>query len=586
MNTHNAAGIEAAARLGAQRVTLARELSVLEIAHLAEVADGYGMEVESFAHGALCVCYSGQCFMSSLIGGRSANRGLCAQACRCPTRCTTWRCARTCPRRASICCPAALCAIDLLPELVEAGVTSFKIEGRMKSPEYVFAVTQTYRAVLDRTLAERAAGSGKDVRAAEDEHRTLAEAFSRGFTTAYLENQRGNDIMSYGRPNNRGVFVGRVTSAKNGVATVAAERPLAPGDVLEFWTNKGHFAYTLDQVSLDKQGNVRMAPDRPVGKGDRVFRVRSAEAAFEDDVFEPRVAVTGRVVLRIGQPLRVEFSLAPSAAARHPERSEAQPSEVEGSRAATAHTPPIGAAEGVAIEPARTKPVTVDDVRAHVDRLGQTPFLLESLEVELDEGVGIGFSQLHRVRAAALDDLAQQLLAPTRNRALPRVRERTALAPARPRGVRIAAWARILPAHARRSGQALTSSTCLRSTTSAARPWWWANVLPLQSKRAIRSRPSWRCQLLNTTRFRARARRPSTSILGATSSQASLCSWRIWPASCAPPSWDARSKYLAAHPHHESAIARSGRRAGSAPGVAVARAHAGPDRRHRRRCTG
>ena len=101
---------------------------------------------------------------------------------------------------------------------------------------------------------------------------------------------------------------------------------------------------------------------------------------------------------------------------------------------------------------------------------------------------------------------------------------------------------RILPAHARRSGQALTSSTCLRSTTSAARPWWRANVLPLQSKRAIRSRPSWRCQLLNTTRFRARARRPSISILGATSSQASLCSWRIWPASCAPPSWDARSK--------------------------------------------
>ena len=300
MNTHNAAGIEAAARLGAQRVTLARELSVLEIAHLAEVADGYGMEVESFAHGALCVCYSGQCFMSSLIGGRSANRGLCAQACRLPYTLHNVALRKNLPAPGEhLLSPQDLCAIDLLPELVEAGVTSFKIEGRMKSPEYVFAVTQTYRAVLDRTLAERAAGSGKDVRAAEDEHRTLAEAFSRGFTTAYLENQRGNDIMSYGRPNNRGVFVGRVTSAKNGVATVAAERPLAPGDVLEFWTNKGHFAYTLDQVSLDKQGNVRMAPDRPVGKGDRVFRVRSAEAAFEDDVFEPRVAVTGRVVLRI-----------------------------------------------------------------------------------------------------------------------------------------------------------------------------------------------------------------------------------------------------------------------------------------------
>ena len=152
MNTHNAAGIEAAARLGAQRVTLARELSVLEIAHLAEVADGYGMEVESFAHGALCVCYSGQCFMSSLIGGRSANRGLCAQACRLPYTLHNVALRKNLPAPGEhLLSPQDLCAIDLLPELVEAGVTSFKIEGRMKSPEYVFAVTQTYRAVLDRT---------------------------------------------------------------------------------------------------------------------------------------------------------------------------------------------------------------------------------------------------------------------------------------------------------------------------------------------------------------------------------------------------------------------------------------------------
>lgn len=424
MNTHNAAGIEAAAKLGAQRVTLARELSIPEIAHLAEVADGFDMEVESFAHGALCVCYSGQCFMSSLIGGRSANRGLCAQACRLPYTLHNMALRKNLPAPGEhLLSPQDLCAIDLLPQLVDAGVTSFKIEGRMKSPEYVFAVTQTYRAVLDRTLAERAAASGKDVRATDDEHATLAEAFSRGFTTAYLENQRGNDIMSYGRPNNRGVFVGRVLSAKNGIATIAAERTLVAGDVLEFWTNKGHFAYTLDQVSLDAQGNVRVSPDRPVGKGDRVFRVRSAEAAFEDDTFEPRVPVTGRAVLRIGQPLRVEFSLAEGAT----------PNE----GAATV----VGAAEGDPIEPARTKPVAADDVRAHIDRLGQTPFELASLDVELDEGVGIGFSQLHRVRAAALDDLAERLLASTRDRALPRVQERTAPAPARPRGVRIAAWA-------------------------------------------------------------------------------------------------------------------------------------------------
>lgn len=445
MNTHNAADIEAAARLGARRVTLARELSLAEIAHLSEVADGLGMEVETFAHGALCVCYSGQCFMSSLIGGRSANRGLCAQACRLPYTLHNKAQRKNLPSPGDhLLSPQDLCAIDLLPELVRAGVASLKIEGRMKSPDYVFAVVGVYRAVLDRVLAARdaacksgadvdGAGGGADgrswaddpsVRATDDERRALAEAFSRGFTTAYLEGKRGNDIMSYGRPNNRGVLVGRVASVKNGVAAIAAERTLARGDVLEFWTNKGHFAYTLDEVVFDRDGNVRVSPNRPVGKGDRVFRVRSAQAAYEDDPQLPRVSVRGLAKLRLGKPLRVEFSLAPKAA----------------QRMGTDVLDIVGAAEGEAVESARTKPVTVEDVRVHIDRLGQTPFELTELEVELDEGAGVGFSQLHRVRAAALEDLCGKLLAGSRDRALPRVSARPAPPPARPRGCRIAVW--------------------------------------------------------------------------------------------------------------------------------------------------
>lgn len=426
MNTHNAAGIEAAARLGARRVTLARELSLAEIAHLAEVAHGFDMDVETFAHGALCVCYSGQCFMSSLIGGRSANRGMCAQACRLPYELRNKALRKSLPSPGDhLLSPQDLCAVDLLPELVQAGVASLKIEGRMKSPEYVFAVTSVYRAVLDRVLAWRAQGCvGEAPRANDDEQRALAEAFSRGFTTAYLEGERGNDIMSYGRPNNRGVFVGRVASAKGGVATVAAERELVRGDVLEFWTNKGHFAYTLDSVELDREGNVRVSPERPVGKGDRVFRVRSAAVAFEDDAFEPRVPIVGRAVLKIGEPLRVEFSLAPRAAVRASAASEA-----------------LAVAEGEVVEAARTKPVSADDVRAHIDRLGQTPFTIERLDIDLDDGVGVGFSQLHRVRAAALDELVDLLLEGDCNRALPRVAVRETPQPARPKGLRIAAWA-------------------------------------------------------------------------------------------------------------------------------------------------
>lgn len=433
MNTHNAAGIEAAAKLGARRVTLSRELSLAEIEHLSGVAAGLDMEVETFAHGALCVCYSGQCFMSSLIGGRSANRGLCAQACRLPYELHNRAQRKDLPSPGEhLLSPQDLCAIDLLSELVEAGVASLKIEGRMKSADYVFAVTSAYRAALDRVLAA-SQGSSSDaesasLRATPEEQRSLEEAFSRGFTTAYLTGQRGNDIMSYGRPNNRGVFVGRVASLRDGVAAIAAEEELHEGDVLEFWTNKGHFAHTLGPLERDKAGNVRTSPQRAVGKGDRVFRVRNAAAGFADDPLAPRVPVSGTVKLRIGEPLYMEFRLAEGADAVTKSGGSPLPESV-------------GSAEGPVVEAARTKVVTAEDVRAHVDRLGQTPFLLAELSLELDEGVGIGFSQLHRVRADALEALSACVLAPYRDRILPRVQDRERHAPAQTQGCTVAAWA-------------------------------------------------------------------------------------------------------------------------------------------------
>ena len=187
MNTHNLAGIEAAARLGASRVTLARELSLGEIELLSRAAAERGMEVETFAHGALCVCYSGQCFMSSLIGGRSANRGMCAQACRLPYELRAGKDGEALPAPGEhLLSPRDLCSVDLLPELVRAGAASLKLEGRMKSPDYVHAVTSVYRAVLDRVLAADAAGAADALRATDEERRVRAEAFSRGLTTAFL----------------------------------------------------------------------------------------------------------------------------------------------------------------------------------------------------------------------------------------------------------------------------------------------------------------------------------------------------------------------------------------------------------------
>ena len=493
MNTHNEAGIEAAARLGAKRITLARELSLAEIANLAHAAAERGMEVEAFAHGALCICYSGQCFMSSLIGGRSANRGMCAQACRLPYTLRNGKTGKDLPAPGDhLLSPQDLSSIDVLPDLVRAGVSSLKIEGRMKSPEYVFAVVSAYRSALDRALSacrssecpgtactcganeasvpvedapaaagvtpDSTAGTAPDpassYQATEGEHRALAEAFSRGFTTAYLEGRRGNDIMSYGRPNNRGVFIGRVTSVKNGVAAVSVDCPLVVGDVVEFWTNRGHFACTVREVRSDRRGNVLLSPDRPVGKGDRVFRVRSAEAAFEDDDREPRVAVEGFARLRIGEPLVVGFRLAPSPANARLARAigrrtvdvdgvgTPQGSEGEAPESPASILRSMSASvEGDVVEAARTRAVSQADVRDHIDRLGQTPFFLASLEVDMDEGVGIGFSKLHHARAAALDALRSAIVAPTVERRLPRIDRRPAIVPARPHGVTIAALA-------------------------------------------------------------------------------------------------------------------------------------------------
>lgn len=449
MNTHNLAGVRAAARLGTERITLAREVSLDEIALLCAAAAEEGMEVEVFAHGALCVCYSGQCFMSSMIGGRSANRGMCAQACRLPYELQNKALQKSLPSPGDhLLSPQDLCTVDRVDDLVAAGVASLKIEGRMKSPEYVFAVTSVYRKALDAALA-------KENAAITDADRDrLADAFSRGFTTAYLDGKRGNDIMSYQRPNNRGLFLGRVDEVRDGAAYLKSAHALAEGDVLEFWTRKGNGTLTLGPVRTDKKGRYHLPLEgktRTVKAGDRVFRVRSAGAVFVDDVREPRVPLVGTATLHIGEPLRVEFRPAVVADLRDAGFAEsdyrafdalhdAARTSLAVARRLQAAFPEAahGAAEGAPVEAARTRAVSFDDVAAHIDRLGNTPYQLVNLTIDMDDGIGIGFSALHGVRAAALDVLTEVLTAEGHGRTLSRTTPREPLPAARPTGCRVA----------------------------------------------------------------------------------------------------------------------------------------------------
>lgn len=422
MNTHTKDAIVAEAALGAKRVTLARELSLAELADLSHFAAEIGMETECFAHGALCVCYSGQCFMSSMVGGRSANRGMCAQACRLPYELRNKALRKPLDTPGDhLLSPKDLCTAEIIPELIHAGVSSLKIEGRMKSPEYVSCVTRVYRDILDRFYAWAQVQIDDGVsesdfdwanapRATDEDLQDLSDAFSRGFTTAYLREERGNEMMGYGRPNNRGNFAGRIASVKGSRIEIDPTLRLVEGDVIEFWTSKGHIVHTVDALKSLSNGHVVIAVDKPLGKGDRVFRVRSAEAAFQDSDAEPRIPIDVRVEMHIGEPLSITlFATDPWAV-----RSE---SLLEDPSSKTVSI----TVQGDVVEPARTKAVTTEEVIEHIDRLGSTSFALKSIRVELDEGVGIGFSALHKLRAKACEQLAASLLAPFHDRVLERV---------------------------------------------------------------------------------------------------------------------------------------------------------------------
>ncbi|MDO5329188.1 MAG: U32 family peptidase [Coriobacteriia bacterium] len=349
MNVHNEDGVNLAKDLGADRITLARELSLSQIEDMCK----HDIEIECFAHGALCICYSGQCLMSSMIGGRSANRGTCAQACRLEYSLPG-------VKDSYLLSPKDLCTIDCLEELVDAGVKSLKIEGRMKSPEYVYSVVSVYRKALDNNY-----------QVTKEDKNKLEEVFSRGFSEAYIKNKRGNEIMSYKRPNNRGVNIGRV-NAVDKTLKIKTKTNLHKGDVLEVWTSAGRATFVYDNLKLDFKNKEH----RSIRVGDRVFRVRNTEYTFTDDAHKPKIKVDAVVDIYLGKKIKLTLNSV--------------------------------CAEGNIVETARTKSITEDEVIKHIDRFGGTDFELNNIQVNLDHNVGLSFSELHHLRQEAVEKLKIQ----------------------------------------------------------------------------------------------------------------------------------------------------------------------------------
>jgi len=389
MTIHNREGLEFLKDLGIKRVVLARELKKQEVAELAQV----GVELEVFMHGALCISYSGQCLMSSLIGGRSGNRGKCAQPCRLEYQLVDGQGKVQSTPGEYLLSPKDQALAALLPELLPA-VASLKIEGRMKRPEYVYTVVKVYRHLLDK-YAANPEGYQLEV----DELKELEESFNRGFTTGYFGGNRNEQIVGTKRPNNRGVYLGRVMIVEPGKIQLKLEAPVAVDDQLEVWVSQGGRSAGIVRAILQQGETIKagqagasvvLSVEVQAYKGDRVFKVFSSRIHQELNAILTgensllKIACVASVSGALDTPLQLCFS---------------DPAGNIG--LATTKT---------VLQLARNRPLTREVLEEQLGRLGNTHFQLTKLQSELPEGLMMPLSELNQVRREALEKLIQARL--------------------------------------------------------------------------------------------------------------------------------------------------------------------------------
>lgn len=391
MTVYNLEGVETLKKLGFSRVVLARELSLDQIEYICRNTE---LEIEVFVHGALCMCYSGQCLMSSIIGGRSGNRGCCAQPCRLSYELIDFSGGSRVYKGSKgkyLLSPKDLSLIDYLPQLGKAGVKSLKIEGRMKRPEYVAVVTKIFRKYLDN-----------NIKIDKTDYKKLLQMFNRGgFTQGYIKSEVGPDMMSLERPNNWGVYIGKVLSYKKSgrTATVKLSERLNVGDGIEVWTSEGESygtiinrilinnkevpsAFENDIVNIDMKGEI--------SAGDKIYKTSDIQLnnevrpSFQPDASIRKVPVYANCTIKLGKPMRIRLW-------------DEQGNFVE-------H------AGSVIAEKAINKPLDKEKVQEQLMKMGGTPYYLAGAELDIEKGLSLPISEINGVRRSAVEKLNEKRL--------------------------------------------------------------------------------------------------------------------------------------------------------------------------------
>jgi U32 family peptidase len=379
-------GLELMRQSGIARAVVARELSLGELDRFKAV----DVPIETFVHGALCVAYSGQCLTSESLGQRSANRGECAQACRLPYDLVVDGQQRELGDRRYLLSPQDLAGLDEIPQLVSLGIRAFKIEGRLKSPEYVAAVTKVYRKAIDQAV--KTLGSPRTDETPAGDRYALEMTFSRGLYSGWLHGVNHQRLVDGRFGKKRGAYVGEVTQVGKNFIEILSRIPVRRGDGLVFVNGgdteqeEGGRVYEVDGPRFFF-GNNEIDFSR-VTKGDRVWKTddpalnKALRQTFARDLQKSTLPVSMIANGKCGWPMRLKVVCGDVTI-------EAESNQV--------------------LQPARSAPLTEAVVRELLSRLGGTRFHLEKIEIALAGELFMPASAVNQLRREAIEALEAKI---------------------------------------------------------------------------------------------------------------------------------------------------------------------------------
>ncbi len=388
MTVHSLSGALELQNLGFKRVILARELSMDEIDYINK---NTALEIECFAHGALCISYSGQCLFSSMIGGRSGNRGKCAQPCRLP-----YELFENDKKVNSgyLLSTRDLCSLDYIPSFIKIGVKCLKIEGRMKSPEYVATVTRIYKKYIDLALSNQPYVVDKKDR------KELMQVFNRGMSSSgHLDNEPNKNLVFKDKPNNMGLWLGKVQNynKNKGLITVKLKEPIKIGDTISLENESG--VYTISEL-MENNKNItetKIGQTVTIGRmkgniacNDKIYKMSSKDlSSFAKESYQKetrQIPLNGKITIKKGKPISIHITPANSVALYKDLNIDYELNEF-----------PMEA---------KNKPLEKQTVIQQITKTASTPYQFKNITVILDDNVFIPkISTLNQLRRTALQQV-------------------------------------------------------------------------------------------------------------------------------------------------------------------------------------